>query len=387
MPFGEAIDLKTLPEELKQKIKEYIESLPEDQQKEIAEKAQAAFKEFEDALNEELQGKLSDNPEKKAERGEKEGQEQENAGQASVSAGERVTTGQVQKSPAKILGERVFSEKLAEIEREENAYEKYRREVLPLIDQLEAELRQIFVDRRVTSWKGGFKGGKRIDIKKRIQEKAKDVPVMESHAWQRRERPQEKDYAISLLVDVSGSMYWDDKSKEALKSIIVLGEVLNRLGVNVEILGFNDDMKEYQTYGEDMSKGVRDRIGEIINDAASKRCNMCQMDHNASDIGWATEVAAERLAKQKAAQKFLITLSDYQFEESPKHPADKYELGETIKKILEKTDAHLIGLGIGRGTEQVETYYPNSITNVRAKEMAGKLAGLIKKVIANYDKF
>lgn len=387
MPFGEAIDLKTLPEELKQKIKEYIESLPEDQQKEIAEKAQAAFKEFEDALNEELQGKLSDNPEKKAERGEKEGQEQENAGQASVSAGERVTTGQVQKSPAKILGERVFSEKLAEIEREENAYEKYRREVLPLIDQLEAELRQIFVDRRVTSWKGGFKGGKRIDIKKRIQEKAKDVPVMESHAWQRRERPQEKDYAISLLVDVSGSMYWDDKSKEALKSIIVLGEVLNRLGVNVEILGFNDDMKEYQTYGEDMSKGVRDRIGEIINDAASKRCNMCRMDHNASDIGWATEVAAERLAKQKAAQKFLITLSDYQFEESPKHPADKYELGETIKKILEKTDAHLIGLGIGRGTEQVETYYPNSITNVRAKEMAGKLAGLIKKVIANYDKF
>ena len=37
----------------------------------MTEKAEAAVKEFEDALNEELQGKLSDNPEKKAEREEK----------------------------------------------------------------------------------------------------------------------------------------------------------------------------------------------------------------------------------------------------------------------------------------------------------------------------
>src|SRR3989344_737799 len=65
-PAGKPVDLGSLPQELKQKIKEYIESLPEDQQKEIAEKAQAALKEFEDALNEELQGKLSDDPEKKA---------------------------------------------------------------------------------------------------------------------------------------------------------------------------------------------------------------------------------------------------------------------------------------------------------------------------------
>src|SRR3990172_4263724 len=63
---GKPIDLGSLSDGLKQKIKEYIKSLPEDQQREIAEKAQAAFKEFEQALNEELQGKMSDNPEKKA---------------------------------------------------------------------------------------------------------------------------------------------------------------------------------------------------------------------------------------------------------------------------------------------------------------------------------
>ena len=70
MSTGKPVDLGSLPEGLKQKIKEYIDSLPEDQQREMTEKAQAAVKEFEEALNEEMQGKLSDNPEKKAEREE-----------------------------------------------------------------------------------------------------------------------------------------------------------------------------------------------------------------------------------------------------------------------------------------------------------------------------
>ena len=67
-PGGKPIDLSSLSEELKQKIRDYIQSLPEAEQKEIKEKAEKTFKEFEDAINEELQGRLSDNPEKKAER-------------------------------------------------------------------------------------------------------------------------------------------------------------------------------------------------------------------------------------------------------------------------------------------------------------------------------
>lgn len=384
---SEALKADKLSEELKKKIKDYIDSLPEEIQKELVEKAKAVIKEFEESLNEELQGRLTENPEQKVNRESQKGEKKEPEGTAQISAGQRVTSGAIKK-PAEGLGMRVFSEQLAEVlEKDENAYEKYRREVLPLIDQLENELRQIFVDRKTTSWKGGFQTGKRIDIKRRIQEKAKDIPAMESRAWQKRELPEEKDYAISLLVDISGSMFWDEKSKEALKSVIVLAEVLNRLGLNVEILGFNDEIREYQTFDEDMSKTVRERIGQMLEDAASKRCNMCKADHNATDIGWATETAAEHLAKQKADNKFLITISDYQLEESPKHPAHKYNIKKVVDKILGKTDIRMIGLGIGRGTDKVSSYYPNSLPNVSAQEMAEKLAGLIKEVIANYDNF
>jgi len=374
---GKPIDLGSLPEGLKQKIKEYIDSLPEDQQKEMTEKAEAAVKEFEDALNEELQGKLSDNPEKKAEREEK-----EEPGETKKVPAEKTEKGLpgVDTEEMKKYRERIAKE----LKKDANVYEKMRQEVLPLIDKLETELREIFVARKAKGWKSGFTTGKRIDIKRRIQEKAKSVPAMESKAWQKREMPDEKDYAISLLVDLSGSMSRDNKIEETFKAVIVLSEVLNRLSINLEILGFNDRIYEYQDFGQPMSKPIRENMGgmlEEVNDTGDT--GKAQWN----DDGWALEKASERLVKQKADQKFLVVLSDGTPEESSMHPRSKYELGKVIKKVLEETDIRLIGLGVGRGTEHVGEYYPNSIANVKVKEMAEKLAALIKEAIANYDNF
>ena len=374
---GKPIDLGSLPEGLKQKIKEYIDSLPEDQQKEMTEKAEVAIKEFEDAMNEELQGKLSDNPDKKAEREEK----------AETGETKEITTEKAQEGLSGVDKEemRKYRERIAkELKKDANVYEKMRQEVLPIIDKLETELREIFVARKAKGWKSGFTTGKRIDIKRRIQEKAKSVPVMESKAWQKREIPDEKDYAISLLVDLSGSMSRDNKIEETFKAVIVLSEVLNRLSINLEILGFNDRIYEYQDFGQPMSKPIRENMGGMLgevddtSDTGKARWN---------DDGWALEKASERLVRQKADQKFLVVLSDGTPEESSMHPRSKYELGKMIKKIIEETDIRLVGLGVGRGTEHVGEYYPNSIANVKVKEMAEKLADLIKEVIANYDKF
>jgi len=374
---GKPIDLGSLPEGLKQKIKEYIDSLPEDQKKEMAEKAEAAVKEFEDALNEELQGKLSDNPEKKAVREEK--AEDGETKEVPAEKTEKELPG-VNKEEMRKYRERIAKE----LKKDANVYEKMRQEVLPIIDKLETELREIFVARKAKGWKSGFTTGKRIDIKRRIQEKAKSVPAMESKAWQKREMPDEKDYAISLLVDLSGSMSRDNKIEETFKAVIVLSEVLNRLSINLEILGFNDRIYEYQDFGQPMSKLIREHMGGMLgevddtSDTGKARWN---------DDGWALEKASERLVKQKADQKFLVVLSDGTPEESSMHPRSKYELGKMIKKVLEETDIRLVGLGVGRGTEHVGEYYPNSIANVKVKEMAEKLAALIKEVVANYNNF
>lgn len=375
-PAGEPINLGSLPEALKQKIKDYIDSLPEDQQKEIAEKAQAALKELEDALNEELQGRLSDNPEKKIEREEHIKRGEPKADQPA----------KPEKMPAIDPKElEKYREQLAtELKKDANVYERIRQEVLPLINKLETELRAIFVARTAKGWKSGFTTGKRIDLKRRIQEKARSIPAMESKAWQKRELPTERDYAISLLVDLSGSMSIAGKIEETFKAVVVLSEVLNRLSINLEILGFNDRLYEYQNFGQPMSKLIRENMGGMLqevkdgSDTGKAKWN---------DDGWALTQTADRLVKQPAGYKFLIVLSDGEPAESPMHPSSIYELGRMVKKVLDETNIHLVGLGVGLGTNHVSEYYPNSIANVKVKEMSEKLAGLIKEVIENYDRF
>lgn len=376
------IDLDSLSEELKQKIKDYLDSLPESQKKELAEKAQESLQEFEESVSAELEGGLSDNPEKKAEREKKE---------KLVSAKDKVDKKEKEKPAEKPKLLKQETEKIKKyrdfieetLKKDANVYEEKRREILPLIDKLENDLRELFVARRTQKWRSGFKTGKRIDIKKRIQEKAKGITAVESKAWQRRDLPQEKDYAISLLIDLSGSME-GEKIEQIFNAVIVLTEVLNRLSIAVEILGFNDRIYEYQKYGQTISKEIRKDMGGMLqevtdsSDTGKARWN---------DDGWALERASERLAKQKEKEKFLIVLSDGKPEESPMHPRSEYELHKMIEKVLKETDQKLIGLGIGAGTKHVEEYYPNSLADVGIEEMTEKLASLLRDVIVNYDKF
>ena len=368
---SQSIDLDSLPESLKQKIKDYIESLPDDVKKELAKKAQQFLSDFEKSINEEFEGKLSDNPDKKAERESK-----------TPSPTKPELDGESKKTPTSPESEdqKKFRDLIEQtLKSDENIYEQMRREVLPLIDNLENDLREIFVQRRAQKWESGFRSGRKIDIKRRIQEKAKGVSPIESKAWQKRELPQEKDYAISLLVDLSGSMR-GEKIRETFKATVVLAEVLNRLSINTEILGFNDRLYEYQPFGENMSKGVREHIGGMLQEVDTPAANY-------NDDGWAVQQASERLSHQKAVEKFLFVLSDGLPEESNKHPGLRYDLGTIINGVLKETDQKLIGLGIGSGTDHVERYYPNSVANIGVTEMSEKLADVIREAIANYDTF
>lgn len=365
------IDLDSLPDDLKKKIKDYIDSLPDDVKRELTKKAQQTLSDFEKTINEEFEGKLSDNPDKKAER------------EAKTPSSDKPQVGEESKKTQNTPDsedQKKFKDLIKQaLKGDENIYEQMRREVLPLIDNLENDLREIFVQRRAQKWESGFRSGRKIDIKRRIQEKAKGLSAVESKAWQKRELPQEKDYAISLLVDLSGSMR-GEKIRETFKAAVVLAEVLNRLSINTEILGFNDRLYEYQPFGENMNRDVREHIGGMLQEVDTPAAAY-------NDDGWAVQQASERLTRQKTAEKFLFVLSDGLPEESNKHPRSSYDLETIINGVLKETDQKLIGLGIGSGTEHVDRYYPNSVANIGVREMSEKLADVIREAIANYDTF
>ena len=355
---------------MKQKIRDFIDSLPEETKQELGERAEKALKEFEDRISEVLEGKLSDSEAQVDESGEPAEVQPADEPSEAKDTGDKAAT---QASERKAQEE--YRELLKKImEQDRGTYDRYREGVLPIIDKLENDLREIFVARKAHPWQTGFRSGKRIDLKHRIQEKVKGVLPIESKAWQRRELPMEKDYAITLLVDLSGSMSESRKIQETFKAVVVLTEVLNKLSISLEVLGFNEDIYEYQKYGENITQDMREKMGAMLEEVHSDAAR-----HN--DDGWALTEASERLARQTALEKFLIVLSDGQPEESSSHPRSRYPLNRVIETIGNETDQRLIGLGIGKGTEHVSRYYPVSLADVELQEMASQLAALIKRVI------
>lgn len=375
---GESIpvDLDSLPESLKQKLKKYIDTLPPEVKRALQVKAEKVLKEASDEMAQSMQGKF--------ERAEQEAKEVQD-GNESYDAPPIDSVEKENQSSATQQASKEELEKAVEdfqrsarkvFEKDRSPYEKVLSEVLPIVMQLENELRQVFVARRSSHWETGYSFGKKIDIKKRIQEKAKGVSVFESKAWQKRELPQEKDYAVTLLVDLSGSMR-GEKINETFKSVVVLTEVLNRLSIKTEILGFNEQMHEYQRFGEKMSNNIRAKIGAMSNEVHSPRSKY-------NDDGWALTQASLRLDTLKNVDhKILVTLSDGIPVESHSHSGEEFDLHKVIERISAKHTQRLIGLGIGSGTAHVQAFYPESIANVNVKEMAERLAKLLKDVIVN----
>lgn len=247
-------------------------------------------------------------------------------------------------------------------------YDRTRREMSSIMNALESELRQIFVNRLKRRWTSGHRTGPLLDIPVRIREIAGGVSPAKSRIFKQREDPDRVDYAFTLLVDVSGSM-GGDKMRETFKAVVAIVEVLNRLGVKVEVLGFDGKTYEFKKFGESLSSKSRGKIGSLP--AAGG---------GGTRDAQAIYTAATRLMAQRAKEKYLLVLTD-----------GMSGMGEQLERIVAEIRAQgevkLIGFGIGPGTEFVDRYYPNSCSNVEVPVIPRLLSRTIKKAIKDYSMF
>ena len=379
---GKPIPLDSLSPELREKLRKKIASLSEEQKKKLAEKAEKVISDFEKSVSEELQGKMSENPIERETREKLEEQNSENPEDESEENDvneenpvileeeneERENDARRQKEIDRLHQE------LERITQGDNSvYENNRREVQSIINNLTNDLRNIFRKRRENKYEAGRKSGKRINIATRIKEIAKGIASFDSRAWVRREAPMERDYAFTILVDLSGSMR-GEKIEETFKAVIALTESLGQLGIKTEILGFNDRLHEYLSFGKKLTKEVRDKMSVMLKEVDSLRARY-------NDDGWAVLEASNRLAKQQETERIMVVLSDGEPVESGAHKGSEFELKSVVDRIVADGKEKIIGLGIGYGTEHVSHYYPNSIASVSVEEMAKRLAELIIKVI------
>lgn len=356
---NQPMPMNKLTEKLKEKLQEIFDNLPEEEKQRLEQKAREILEKIEDELNRDKEGKLNqDKIESHQEIRQKTQKEEEDEGK--------------QKKEQEEI-EKAKEELKKKIEKEMNEYDRTYREMKEITDDLYQELEKVFIPIKNPQWKKGFPSGSRLDLLKAMQFEADKSKHNE--IWERKTIPKKVDFKFVLLVDMSGSMHFNnaDKIRETFKAVVVFSEVLNRIGIEFSVIGFTDNFdnnaKVYKGFEDELNRERREEIGNILIEGQGN-----------TPTAQATEFASRELEGNKGKDNFLITLTDGQ-------PDSAEELEEVIKKVEEETNQKLIGLGLGRGTGFVEKFYPAAKGNIKVEDLPRLLSQLLEDMIKNPERY
>jgi cobalamin biosynthesis protein CobT len=367
-----------LSEKTKQELEKLFNKLPYQKQKELKNKAEKQLEDFEDEINKDLEGKLNkDKLECHKERRERETKEK------------RVEEERKRAEKEK----KEIEQKLEKLRREQmTEYDKAYEEVADIINTLYISLKRFFLPERNLHWQKGYPTGSRLDIDKVMQAEAD--PRYWGEIWERKTIPHKFDYRFSILVDLSGSME-GEKIEETFKGVVVLAEVLEKLGIQYEILGFQDEIIPYKDFKERLDKEVRERL------SIAKREPFNDGVHNKSEWnsdGYCLKESYQRLLQNLGKNNFLIVLSDGMPVPDSEHSGPEYDLDKVVNDIIQEKRIKLIGLGLGPDTEHVKEYYPHGFANMKMKvtekerrqgqkDFAEAFADLLEDMIKHPEKY
>ena len=174
------------------------------------------------------------------------------------------------------------------------------------------------------------------------------------------------------------------KIQETFKSVVVLSETLNNLGIKFEVVGFQDIILEFKAFEEQLDETMRDKLNQMILEVyGSNPDGHNNPDDN--DDGASLLEASKHLTEVIAKNKFLIVLSDGEpAMDSGKKSQSQLdrELKEAVAEITANTNQKLIGLGLNSGA--VAKYYDNHIAGITTEEMVETLGELLREVIEKY---
>jgi 23S rRNA pseudoU1915 N3-methylase RlmH len=256
-------------------------------------------------------------------------------------------------------------------------YDKAYEKVADIINPLYIRLKKFFLPERYPKWQKGYPTGSRLDLEMAMQAEA-DPRYLEK-IWERKTIPHKLDYRFSILVDLSGSMK-GKKIEETFKGVVVLAEVLEKLGIQYEILGFSDISKIFKEWKEKLNNELRDKLAEMKN-----------WGGGGTETAKATQRAYQELLKNLGKDNFLITLTDGQ-------PNNAESLKEELEKIVKEKKMKLVGIGLGSDTEFVKDFYKAAFSlkkmNVSdeerrqgQKDFAEAFADLLEDMIRHPEKY
>jgi len=272
-------------------------------------------------------------------------------------------------------------------------YDKVYEEVVDIINSLYIRLKRFFLPERHPKWRKGYPTGSRLDLEKAMQAEA-DPRYLEK-IWERKTIPSKKNYLFSILVDLSASMtnYGKDPTKlrETFKAVVILSEVLDKIGIDFEVIGFStvfpNDVKTYKKFSgkfRRLTKEERQALSGILEDVKSNAF---------TPTSTATSYASKRLqehAKEiRSKYNFLINLTDGKPNRtSVEDPEEQRKTKEAIEEA-QQLGQKLIGLGIGKPDQiyYLKDFYKAAVIEENVQKLPEAFADLLEDMIKHPEKY
>jgi cobalamin biosynthesis protein CobT len=208
-----------------------------------------------------------------------------------------------------------------------------------------------------------------------------------------------KDAAVSLVVDMSGSMQ-GTRIDLAMEAAFALSSSLDKLNITHEVIGFTtrevpQKMKDGRTLQQILEEMVPVRVpsrmepiympifksfnGRLTTERKQAMASYREIHMHCNTDGESVEYAGRRLAAQKASRKIMIVLSDGQ----PNGGwGSGYDVVSHLKKVVERlTEAQIETFGIGIQSNAVEHFYPNHVVLQSLEELPNAVLGQLERML------
>lgn len=201
-------------------------------------------------------------------------------------------------------------------------------------------------------------------------DKGGGAPKPDSKIFETYHLPEKKDYTFTILVDLSLSMR-GIKIAETFKAVVLLTEVLNRLGINFQIVGYHDRYMVFKDFEDELDDARRGIIGNMR--------GIPSVGGSTDTAGAMTE-ASRTLAEKGGREQFLVVMTDGQ-------PNSAAATHEAVGHVTQETNQKLIGIGLGPKTGFVKEFFPNALPNIAAKQLPELLGNLLENIIRNPEAY
>ena len=245
------------------------------------------------------------------------------------------------------------------------------------IKVLTAKLLQIIQEKTYTRYEGNYRSGKLNGHKLWKQRLEK------FNLFQRREEPDKLDICFSLLVDESGSMNRESKYLAAREATVVFAEVLDRIRVPFEVIGYSTENSEAAMaaslghipafkFRHIRHSKLQHRIYKSFDDTFTQTKNRLVNIYPRFN-NWDEEhllFAFKRITQRNEKEKIIIITSDGQ------PNGDASHLISTATQIS-KHGVRLIGVGVVDSF--VEQIYQNHIVVKELTQLSQEIVQILRK--------